>query len=46
MYWREVIPSFGGLGRAIGSGDDIVSKIYIIIMKVIAVVVYCIFGLG
>jgi hypothetical protein len=22
MYWREVIPSFGGLGRAIGSGAD------------------------
>ena len=20
MYWRDVIPSFGGLGRAIGSG--------------------------
>ncbi len=24
MYWRDVIPSFGGLGRAIGSGFDIV----------------------
>ena len=22
MYWRDVIPSFGGLGRAIGSGAD------------------------
>ena len=27
MYWRDVIPSFGGLGRAIGSGADIVNEL-------------------
>jgi len=24
MYWRDVMPSLGGLGRATASGDDVI----------------------